>query len=581
MKLKRNRLFGYLFIFMLISSLRINAAYAGTNDHTVAQAVAWANSQVGQTLVYPNNVLGDPCFDLICCYYQELGQEIPWENPDPNADGPDFCPSEWQYAEYPQPGDVAVWLSGDNGHAAIVTEIRGSQMVCVEQNYDGKMYTTMNLHDIDAYSYIHPDFPPSQGSPISGGSRTVSDGDYHIVSALNANMGIDVAGNNSANGTNVQLYSNVNYPDQVFTVQYLNNGFYRITHKSSGKVLDVVRAGLAYGTNVDIYSSNNTDAQMWRIDPSDDGRFLTIRAKCNGLCLDVDMGNAQNGTDIKTHLSNGTNAQKWKFIAANGRQTVPDGDYHIVSALDSSLGLDVTGNNSADTTNIQLRSNVDDAKQVFTVEYLGDGYYKILHKASGKSLDMFLNSSLANTNIDIFRDNSSDAQKWIIKIADNGYYNIICKGSGLYITADNASTQDGTNIMGYIGNGYNGQKWVFVPAGSEENSVLSRIATLAASKIFNINAASADSAFDIFQVNGKLDKKKVTLEKGETVKLEEVLENGGRMISEPWEVSYESDDPDVAIVSKSGKVKAVGEGTCIICAYTENGVFAACRITVE
>ena len=581
MKLKSNKLIGYLFIFILISSLRIDAAYAGTNGRTLAQAVSWANSQVGQTLVSPDNDLGDPCFDLICYYYQELGQEIPWKNPDPNADGAQFCPSEWQYAESPQAGDVAVWLSGDNGHAAIVTEIRGSQMVCVEQNYEGKNYVTMNLHDIDAYSYIRPDFPSSQGSPISGGSRTVSDGDYHIVSALNTNMGIDVVGNRSADGTNVQLYENATDSNQLFTVKYLNNGFYRITHKSTGKVLDVVGAGLAYGTNVDIYSSNNTDAQMWRIDLSDDGKYMNIRAKCNGLCLDVDGANAQNGTNIKTYLSNGSAAQKWKFIAANGRQTIPDGDYHIVSALDSSLGLDVTGNNSADTTNIQLYSNVDDTKQVFTVTYLGDGYYKILHRGSGKSLDMFGNYSLSNTNIDIYQDNSTDAQKWIIKRADYEYYNIIGKGSGLYVTADNASIQNGTNIKGYIGNGYDGQKWVFVPAGSEENSVLSRIATLAASKIFNINAASADSAFDIFQVNGKLDKKKVTLEKGETVKLEEVLENGERMISEPWEVSYESDDPDVAIVSKNGKVKAVGEGTCIICAYTENGVFAACRITVE
>ena len=73
MKLQSNKLIGYLFIFILISSLRIDAAYAGTNGRTLAQAVSWANSQVGQTLVSPDNDLGDPCFDLICYYYQELG----------------------------------------------------------------------------------------------------------------------------------------------------------------------------------------------------------------------------------------------------------------------------------------------------------------------------------------------------------------------------------------------------------------------------------------------------------------------------------------------------------------------------
>ncbi len=266
MILKRNKLFGYLFIIMLISGLQVTVAYAGTNGLTQAQAVAWANSQVGQTLEYPDSGLENPCFDLICYYYQELGQEIPWVNADQDGSGGDFCPGEWQYTDSPQPGDVAVWLSDDNDHAAIVTEIRGSQMVCAEQNYDGKTSVTTNLHNIDAYIYIHPDFPSDQGSPITGGSRTVSDGDYHIVSALNPDMGIDVTRNGSADGTNVQLYNNSTDSNQVFTVKYLDNGFYSITHKSSGKVLDVVGAG----PNVDIYSPDDTDAQMWRIDPSDD-----------------------------------------------------------------------------------------------------------------------------------------------------------------------------------------------------------------------------------------------------------------------------------------------------------------------
>ena len=496
MILKRNKLFGYLFIIMLISGLQVTVAYAGMNGYTQAQAVAWANSQAGQILDYPDSGLDDPCFDLICYYYQELGQAIPWMNADQDGSGGDFCPSEWQYTDSPQPGDVAIWLSDGNDHAAIVTEIRGSQMVCAEQNYDGKMSVTTNLHNIDAYTYIRPDFPSSQGSPISGGFKTVSDGDYHIVSALNANMGIDVALNGSANGTNVQLFSNVTDPNQVFTVKYLDNGFYRITHKSSGKSLDVAGAGLEYGTNVDIYSPNDTDdAQMWRIDPSDDAGYLTITAKCSGLCLDVDGAIAQNGTNIKTFVSNGNIAQKWKFIAVGEDQTIADGDYHIVSALNSDMGIDVTGNHSEDGTNIQLYSNANDINQVFTVKYSGDGYYQIMHKGTGKCIDMFRNGALANTNINIFTNNSTDAQKWIIKDAGDGYYNIICKGSGLYIDVDNGSTQNGTNIKGYIGNGTDAQRWGFVPVYNTESQTYSLY-----KKYFK---DLAGAAFNSFQLKSK------------------------------------------------------------------------------
>lgn len=673
MTLMRKKLFGYLFIIILILSLRITAAYAGTNGRTQAQAVAWAYSQEGQTLEYPDSGLDDPCFDFICCYYQELGQEIPWKNADPSGSGGDFCPAEWQYADSPQPGDVAVWLSDDNDHAAIVTEIRGAQMVCAEQNYDGKMYVSVNLHDIDAYTYIHPDFPANQGSPIRGGSRTVSDGDYHIVSALNADMGLDVAGNRSADGTNVQLYHNVTDPNQVFTVQYLSNGFYKITHKRTRKVLDVSGAGLAYGTNVDIYSSNDTDAQMWRIDPSENPGFLNITAKCNGLCLDVDGAKAQNGTNIKTYRGNGSNAQGWRFIAVGENQTVADGDYHIVSALNPVMGMDVAGNNSNNATNIQLYANAGDEKQVFTVKYLEDGYYQIIHKDSGKSIDLAGNRSLSGTNLDIYQSNSTDAQKWIIKSAGNGSYNIIGKGSGLYIDVDQASTQNGTNIQGYVGNGSGAQQWLFVPADTSDVNSADNIGYWIYNsfrKYKKYLKDPTDATFNTFQLKSKkvgntsittgwkavpraagytvfaapcgsnfskltdttgtsytqknlqkgtyykyfvaahdkngiflafsnaihvataggsegnpesvsLNKKNVSLEMGGTFDLKAKLENGDQQVSKHREIAFESDNPRVATVTKSGTIKAVGTGTCNVYAYAQNGVFARCTVTVN
>lgn len=218
-------------------------------------------------------------------------------------------------------------------------------------------------------------------------------------------------------------------------------------------------------------------------------------AKCSGLCLDVNGAAAQNGTNIKTYVNNGSSAQKWRFIAVGEDQSLADGDYHIVSALNGGMGMDVTGNRSEDATNIQLYSNVKDKKQVFTVKYLGDGYYRIMHKNSGKCVDMAGNHSLANTNIDIYKNNSTDAQKWIIKSAGNGYYNIICKGSGLYIDVYSAGTQNGTNITGYVGNGSKAQKWGFIPAYNIESRIYN-----AYKKYFK---DSVDAAFNTFQLKSK------------------------------------------------------------------------------
>ena len=57
------------------------------------------------------------------------------------------------------------------------------------------------------------------------------------------------------------------------------------------------------------------------------------------------------------------------------------------------------------------------------------------------------------------------------------------------------------------------------------------------------------------------------------------LKNGKLNVSNHRKVVFESDNPKVATVSKSGKVKAVGAGKCTIYAYAQNGVFAKCKVT--
>ena len=71
----------------------------------------------------------------------------------------------------------------------------------------------------------------------------------------------------------------------------------------------------------------------------------------------------------------------------------------------------------------------------------------------------------------------------------------------------------------------------------------------------------------------KLNKKKATLKKGKSIKLKVTLKKGRWKVSKHRKVVYESDNPKVATVSKSGN--------CTIYAYAQNGVFAKCKITVK
>ena len=79
----------------------------------------------------------------------------------------------------------------------------------------------------------------------------------------------------------------------------------------------------------------------------------------------------------------------------------------------------------------------------------------------------------------------------------------------------------------------------------------------------------------------KLNKKKVALTEGKTFKLKATLNNGSAKVSKHRKVAYESDNPAVATVSKSGKIKAASVGTCHVYAYAQDGVTAKCTVKVS
>lgn len=79
----------------------------------------------------------------------------------------------------------------------------------------------------------------------------------------------------------------------------------------------------------------------------------------------------------------------------------------------------------------------------------------------------------------------------------------------------------------------------------------------------------------------KLNKKKVTLKQGKTFNLKATQKKGKLKAAKHRKVAYETDNNKVATVSSSGKIKAVGAGTCNIYAYTQDGKFAKCKVTVK
>jgi predicted chitinase len=76
-----------------------------------------------------------------------------------------------------------------------------------------------------------------------------------------------------------------------------------------GKCVDVSGANTANGTQVQLWTCNGTNAQTWTV-----GTDGTIRAL--GKCLDVSSGSTANGAKVQLWDCNGTGAQQWVANAA-------------------------------------------------------------------------------------------------------------------------------------------------------------------------------------------------------------------------------------------------------------------------
>lgn len=103
------------------------------------------------------------------------------------------------------------------------------------------------------------------------------------------------------------------------------------------------------------------------------------------------------------------------------------------------------------------------ANQQWHIVPLGDGYYKIVARHSGKVLDVQGGGLDNGTPIWQWDENGTPAQQWqIIKVGDV-YYKIVARHSGKVLDVAGGSTADLTQIHQWDYVGIANQQWVLRP----------------------------------------------------------------------------------------------------------------------
>lgn len=374
----------------------------------------------------------------------------------------------------PAKGSIYWSSKGIYGHVAWVSDVSNGNVTIEEYNYsgDGK-YNSRVVAAGTASGYIHmkdlPDVILGSDMP-DGGPQAIPDGNYHIITGLDGNMCLDIAGPSLENGGNAQIYHSTESDSQIFNVTYLGKDKgYKIIHNYSGKSLDVEGASKERGANVWQweYYDPAEHTQQWVINEVDNAAYYTIQSRGSGFYLDVAGAETADCTNVQIWEGNGTNAQKWRFIPV-GTQTVPDGDYHIVTDLDDNMCLGIQDASLENEANAQISHSTEDSRQIFTVTYLEGGFYKVIHKFSGKSLDVYGSFAERGTNVQQYNYHGGRSQQWVISADGPDTYTIRSKCSGHYLDVANGQTTENTNVWMTVGNGSSAQKWKFIPVSEEK-----------------------------------------------------------------------------------------------------------------
>ena len=221
-----------------------------------------------------------------------------------------------------------------------------------------------------------------------------SNSGYTIISALDSNYVLDLSGGKVVNSRNIQLYQSNGSTAQQWTFEknmtererldematqnksMMDDGVYYIKNRDVKFALDVSGGSAYSGANVQLYSLNKTDAQKWLVSHDSKG-YVSFKNVNSGMYLTA-TGNS-NGANVNQQSSSNGYNQKW-IIAFDSSQNIK-----LVSGLNSTLVIDVSGGKIQNGSNIQLYTSNNSAAQKWVFEYISKDVQVSLTKIMGTS----------------------------------------------------------------------------------------------------------------------------------------------------------------------------------------------------
>lgn len=306
----------------------------------------------------------------------------------------------------------------------------------------------------------------------------VSHDSQGFVTFTNINSGkvIDLDGAITKNGRNIHQYASNGTRAQKWIVQQSGSGYSIVSAIDTSFALDIRNGSVYSGSNIQLYKSNNTAAQQWTFN-----KYVTERECCDsyasqnkdrmadgvyyiknqnvGFALDVADGSLYGGANVQLYSLNKTNAQKWKI-------THDSTGYVSFQNVGSGMYLTVAGSDR--TANVYQQKQTNDYNQKWIVMFDNNQNLRIVSALNSTMvLDVKDGKIRRCSNIQLYTSNNTNAQKWVFE-----YINTNATGGLMQIMGTSQTTV--AQMVRYYNSNASGYDTFKAKYNGKYNGVLAR-----------------------------------------------------------------------------------------------------------
>ena len=257
---------------------------------------------------------------------------------------------------------------------------------------------------------------------------------------------LDIEGISVDNGADATQWEYWGGGNQLFRVEWVEAGHYRLIAQHSARVIDVEAISTENGAQIHQWDWWGGDNQKFRLDPVGHGYFAVV-PKHSGRCLDVAAVSPDNGARVIQWDWWGGENQQWRLGPAP------------VVARHSGKCLDVSGISFDNGAAVIQWPYWGGGNQRLRLDPVGDGYYRIVVEHSGKCLDVSGISADNGAAIIQWEYWGGDNQKFKPEPVGDGYCKLTAKHSGKCVDVSGISTDDGAPLIQWEYWGGDNQKW--------------------------------------------------------------------------------------------------------------------------